>query len=98
MRRTPMALLLLFLAAAAAPPGPCGPAAGARQPDGTDAVGGLAFPTFSAVERSCEDSGVLPSIPQTARTGNEARDILHSLPSPDALRPIDQPRRAPIYR
>src|SRR4051794_6200765 len=99
MRWTPAApLMLLFLTAAAAPSGPCGPAADIRQFDGADAIGTLGFPAFSAMESKCEGGGILPSIPQTAGTGNASRDVLHGLPSPDALRPVDQPWQAPVLR
>ncbi len=35
---------------------------------------------------------------QATKPETEPGEVLHGLPSSEALRPIDQPRAAPVYR
>nr|WP_294507036.1 hypothetical protein [uncultured Rhodopila sp.] len=94
-------LALLLLAAAAAPPGPCGPAANIGpigQTEGTGALRDTDVPAFSATEEPCDSNATEPTAIQTMKPVNESGDVLHGLPSSDALRSIDQPRAAPVYR
>ena len=47
------------------------------------------------------ETGLYPSLQRAgsvAKPGDEAEEILHSIPSPDALRPIDVPRQSPGYQ
>jgi hypothetical protein len=112
--KTPSALLLLlpvslFLAAAAAPPGDCVPDASAGQtaPIPLDLAGrpsvptGLAGHTFATLPNSEAGNGCrspLPSVTQSTTLRSESGDILHGLPAPDILRPIDEPKRAPDFQ
>ena len=94
-------LALLLLTAAAAPPGPCGPGTSIEPGDqaaGTLANAGLGVPSFSAAESTCESTRVLPLNDVTARPDTTAGDVVHGLPSPQALRPVNEPRRSPEYR
>ncbi len=94
-------LALLLLTAAAAPPGPCGPGTTSEpgeQAGGTLSNAGPGAPSFSAADDTCEDLRVLPPHDLTARPDTTSGEVVHGLPAPEALRPIDQPRRPPIYR
>jgi hypothetical protein len=94
-------LTLLLLTAAAAPPGPCGPVANTAaigQTESTGASRDAGVLPFSATEDSCDSSGTeLPAM-QATKPETEPGEVLHGLPSSEALRPIDQPRAAPVYR
>jgi hypothetical protein len=106
------ALLLLalpFLGAAAAPPGDCLPAGETGQvlPAPMDLAGrpnmpaGLAGHTFAtppSAEGAFGCRSALPSVTQSTTLRSESGDVLHGLPAPDILRPIDEPRRAPQFQ
>jgi hypothetical protein len=107
--KTPAVLSLLFLGAAAAPPGGClsGAGSGEAMPVPLDLAGrpyapsGLAGPTFATQPGSDGDDGCLSppastSLSTTLRS--ESSDVLHGLPMPDSLRPIDEPKRAPEFQ
>ena len=94
-------LTLLLLGGAAAPPGPCGPAGNTGpigQTESTDASRDAGLSAFSVTEESCAGSGVDPSAMQATKPTNGSADALHGLPASEALRPVDQPRAAPVYR
>ena len=99
MRRRWMAsLTLLLLTAAAAPPGPCGPAANTGPIGQTESTGALRDTDFPRFLESCDSSATDPSMNQTMKPANESGDVLHGLPPSEALRPVDQPGTAPVYR
>jgi hypothetical protein len=93
-------LALLLLSAAATPPGPCGPAAFdlVGGPPGEAAPGVLAPPGFTAAGSACENIAGQQPRTEPLSSANRLDDVVHSLPSPDALRQLDQPRRAPDFR
>ncbi len=101
--KTAFLLSLLWLTAAATPPEDCG----------SDADGGQTLPMPADPARrpnmpggpNAADSdsgngcrGVLPSLPQPTTLRRESEDLLHGLPSPDILRPMDEPKRAPLFQ
>jgi hypothetical protein len=102
-------LSLLFLGAAAAPPSDCLPGmdSGQTLPAPLDLAGrpsapvGLTAQTFAALP-SAEGGGgcrsPLPSASQSATLRSESGDVLHGLPAPDILRPMDEPKRAPQFQ
>jgi hypothetical protein len=102
--------LLLFLGAAAGPPpSDCGAGAeaGAMLPAPLDLAGrpsmpsGLTGQTFATLPTTEGMSGCrspLPSASQSSTLQSESGDILHGLPQPDILRPIDEPKRAPQFQ
>ncbi len=102
MRRRSMASLgLLLLTAAAAPPGPCGPAekpAPIGQTESTGAPHEPGLPAISEIDDPCDSGGVEPPATLTITPNNEAEEALHGLPPSEALRPIDHTREVPAYR
>lgn len=107
--KTPAVLSLLLLAAAAAPPAGCLPDAanGQVMPIPLDLAGrpnipsGLTGQTFAVLPDTLGNNGChspLPSDAQPSTLRNDSGDVLHGLPMPDSLRPIDQPKRAPDFQ
>jgi hypothetical protein len=107
--RTLAILPLIFLGAGAAPPGDCTPGADSGQtlPTPLDLAGrpsmppGLTAQTFAALPTAEGQAGChtpLPSVSQATTLRSESGDILHSLPQPDILRRMDEPRRAPEFQ
>lgn len=104
--KTPAVLSLLFLGAAAAPPPDCQPDAtsGGAMPIPLDLAGrpnaqsGLTDQTFAELPGNKGCRGPLASNAQSSTLRNDSSDALHGLPMPDALRPIDQPKRAPDFQ
>jgi hypothetical protein len=107
--KTPAMLSLLFLAAAAAPPGDClsGSDSGLTLPTAVDLAGrpnipaGLTAQTFAALpgaDAAGGCRGALPSASASATLRSESGDVLHGLPAPDLLQPMDESRRAPQFR
>jgi hypothetical protein len=107
--KTPALLLMLFLAAAASPPDDCLTGADDRQtlPIPLDLAGrpnassGLDGQTFAVLPGSEGDNGCrspLPSNAQSTPLRSDSTDVLHGLPMPDILRPMDEPKRAPEFR
>jgi hypothetical protein len=104
--KTPSVPLLLFLAAAAAPPPDCQPEAMSGQAfpipldlaGRPDAQSGLNNQTFAALPGDNGCHSPLPSNVQSSTLRNDSGDVLHGLPMPDTLRPIDQPKRAPDFQ
>jgi hypothetical protein len=106
----PAAILVLgvFLGAAAAPPSDCPGASGATTlPLPMDLQGrplarsGLNNQNFAALPSTEAAAGCRTPLPSASTSSNlrsEQGDVLHSLPAPDILRPIDEPRHAPVYR
>jgi hypothetical protein len=105
--KTPAVLSLLLLAAAAAPPPDCQPdaASGQAVPIPLDLGGqpsmqsGLAGQTFAPdamAGNGCP--GPMASDAASSTLRNNTSDVLHGLPMPDSLRPIDQPKRAPDFQ
>jgi hypothetical protein len=104
--KTPAVLSLLFLGAAAAPPGDClqGADSGQMPLDLTgqpNAPSGLVGQTFAPQPDSGGGNGCLGplssnSLSTTLRSASS--DVLHGLPTPDSLRPIDEPKRAPDFQ
>jgi hypothetical protein len=109
-----LVLAPLVLGAAAAPPGDCAAGADSGQvmpipldltgrpnaPPG-DAPFGLAGQTFAPQPEPGAGTGCpgpLPSTPLSATLRSESGDVLHGLPMPDSLRPIDEPKRAPDFQ
>jgi hypothetical protein len=105
--KTLAVLSLLFLGAAAAPPGDClAGANGGQMPVPLDLTGqpnapsGLVGQTFAPESDAGGDNdcfGPLSSHSLSATLRSESSDILHGLPTPDSLRPIDEPKRAPDF-
>jgi hypothetical protein len=97
-------LALLFLAAAAAPPPDCQPGAtnGQAFPIPLDLAGrpqsGLNDQTFAGLPGDNGCRSPLPSSAQSSTLQDNSGDVLHGLPMPDTLRPIDQPKRAPDFQ
>ena len=107
--KTPAILSLLWLAAAAAPPPDCAPEVGSGQalPIPLDLAGrpsasvGLSGQTFGPLPNSEGGNGCrspLPSNAQSSTLRSESGDVLHGLPSPDILRPMDEPKQAPQFQ
>ena len=107
--KTPAVLSLLFLGAAAAPPGDClaGADGGRAMPIPLDLTGqpnapsGLVGQTFAPQPEPEGDNGCpgpLPSNSLSTTLRSESSDVLHGLPMPDSLRPIDEPKRAPDFQ
>jgi hypothetical protein len=107
--KMPALLSLLFLAAAAAPPDDCGAGAdnGQALPIPLDLAGrpnassGLSGQTFGGLPSSESGNGCrspLTSSAQPTTLRSESGDVLHGLPMPDILRPMDEPKRAPEFR
>lgn len=98
----------IFLGAAAAPPSDCpGAAGGPTLPLPMDLQGrpvapsGLNNQNFAALPSTEAAAGCrtpLPSASTSTNLRSEQGDVLHSLPAPDILRPMDEPKRAPMYR
>jgi hypothetical protein len=110
---SPLRLALLFLAplllgAAAAPPGECSPGVddGEAAPAPPDLAGrpsvaaGLTGQTFAALpgpEGGNDCHSPLRSVSQAAPLRRQSGDVLHGLPDPESLRPVDEPRLAPQF-
>jgi hypothetical protein len=103
------ALPLIFLGAAAAPPGDCSPRMGAEQvlPTPLDLAGrpnlptGLTGETLAAPPSLDAPAGCGVSMPSTAQVTplrSETGDVLHGLPQPDILRRVDEPQHAPEFQ
>ena len=94
-------LTLLLLAAAAAAPGPCGPSGNTApfgRAEGVGAPPDTDLPTLSATDEPCDSSATEPAAMPTTKPADVSDDVLHSLGPSDALRRIDRPRAAPVYR
>ena len=101
------ALPLLFLAAGAAPPGDClsGSAGGPMLPTSLDLAGrpsvgaGLSGQTFAALPGTDAGTGcrAVSSATQATSLRSESGDVLHGLPAPEILRPMNEPKRAPDF-
>jgi hypothetical protein len=106
--KTPAVLSLLFLGAAAAPPGDClSGADGGQMPISQDLTGqpnapsGLVGQTFAPQPDAGSGYGCpgpLSSNSLSTTLRSESSDILHGLPTPESLRPIDEPKRAPDFQ
>jgi hypothetical protein len=103
------ALPLIFLGAAAAPPGDCSPrmATGQTLPTPLDlagrptAAGGLSGETVVPLPDLDTPAGCDISLPSTAQVTplrSETGDVLHGLPQPDILRRVDEPQHAPEFQ
>ncbi len=107
--RTLAILPLILLAAAAAPPDDCvrGPASGQLMPTPLDLAGrpaapegltGQTFATLPSLEGVGGCRSALSSASQPSNLRSDSGDVLHGLPSPDILRRMDEPRRAPEFQ
>jgi hypothetical protein len=107
--KTPAALSLLLLGAAAAPPADCPAGAGSAQGgsiplDLTGRPAALSGPTGQAfvTQPGLDGAGgcvlPLPSRALSTTLRSESDDVLHGLPMPDSLRPVDEPKRAPAFQ
>jgi hypothetical protein len=107
-RRMP-AVALLFLAAAAAPPADCGSAGDpgpilplpldlAGRPDMAAGLAGRGFAPLPGAGSSAGCRETLPTPVQSGTLRSESNDVLHGLPAPDILRPINEPRRSPQFQ
>jgi hypothetical protein len=106
--KTPAILsLLLLLGAAAAPPGDCLSGGEGLQtlplsldlagrPAAPSGLTGQAFATMPGADGGCRNP--LPTNPQATTLRSESADVLHSLPTPDILRRMDEPKRAPSFQ
>lgn len=107
--KTLSVLPLLFLAAAAAPSFDCQPTIDTGQtlsmpldltgrPNVPAGVAGSGFAPVPRADASggCPGSAAATLQPTTLR--NDSDDILHGLPAPDILRPVDEPKRAPVFQ
>jgi hypothetical protein len=99
----------LLLGAAAAPPGDCfgatdggqtlpAPLDLAGQPNTAAGLTGQMFARLPGVESGNGCRGALPSSAESTTLRSESGDILHGLPSPDVLRRMDEPKRAPQFQ
>ena len=106
--KLPAALSLLFLTAGAAPPGDCLSAStgGPTLPTSVDLAGrpsigaGLSSQTFAALPSTDGASGcrTAASATQATTLRSESGDVLHGLPAPEILRPMNEPKRAPDFQ
>jgi hypothetical protein len=106
--KLPAALSLLVLTAGAAPPGDClsTSAGGATLPSSLDLAGrpsvgaGLSGHTFAALPSTDGATGCRSAASATPATTlrSESGDVLHGLPAPEILRPMNEPRRAPDFQ
>lgn len=107
--KTPAVLSLLFLAAGAAPPGDCSSAAVggpmlptaldlAGRPSVTAGLSGQTFATLPSADSAAGCRAALPSASQATALRSESGDVLHGLPAPEILRPINEPKRAPDFQ
>jgi hypothetical protein len=107
-----LALLSLgpvFLGAAAAPPGECAPGADdaevspapldlAGRPGVPDGLTGQTFASLPGPEGGNDCHSPLWSVSQATTLRGRSGDVLHGLPEPESLRPIDEPRQAPEFQ
>jgi hypothetical protein len=49
-------------------------------------------------EGACDNTVMGLATMQTTKPANESEEVLHGLSPSEALRPIDKPRAAPVYR
>jgi hypothetical protein len=102
-------LPLIFLAAAAPPPGDCSPRVGTEQtlPTPLDLAGrpnlsgGLTGETFAALptlDTPTKCGGSLASAAQATTLRSESGDVLHGLPDPDIMQRIGEPQHAPGFQ
>lgn len=107
--KLPAMLALLLLAAAAAPPGDCTQGGDSEKtlPSSIDLAGrpsvsaGLSGRMFAPLPSTDGNNGCrspLASSSQSTTLRTESGDVLHGLPVPDILRPINEPRRAPQFQ
>ena len=107
--KIPALLSLLFLAAGAAPPGDClsGAAGGPMLPTSLDLAGspsvtaglsGQTFATLPSADNAAGCRAALPSASQTTNLRSELGDVLHGLPAPEILRPLNEQKRAPEFQ
>jgi hypothetical protein len=91
-------LPLIFLGAAAAPPGDCGSSAdtGQAMPAPTG-FSGQAFAALPPQGAASDCHMTLPSITQSTTLRSQSNDVLHGLPLPNIQRRMDEPRRAPDF-
>ncbi len=103
------ALSLLLLTAAASAPGDCLPGGdgGPTLPLPLDLAGrpslspGLSGQPMAVLPHPQGTNGCLSPLPSTAQAPTlrgESSDMLHGLPAPDLLRPIDEQRQAPQFQ
>jgi hypothetical protein len=100
---------LIFLGAAAAPPGDCGfvPHGATVLPPQQDLAGrlamqpGLSGQVFAALPTPNAMPGCRSPLPSAAQPGtlrSDNDDILHGLPAPELTRPLHEPRQVPFIR
>jgi hypothetical protein len=63
-----------------------------------NASAGLTSQTFAMLPSADGCHSPLPSTAQSTTLRSESGDVLHGLPSPDILRPMDEPKRAPQFQ
>jgi len=105
--KTLLILPLIFLGAAASPQNDCGAALGGgdqQLPAPLDLTGRPAVQTghaFTALPTPEANAGCLSPLPapgQPSSLRSDSADVLHGLPNSDLLRPIDEPKRAPLFQ
>jgi hypothetical protein len=107
--KTPVLLSLLFLGAAAAPPDGCPTGSGtvlalpmsldlAGRPKIPPGLNGQSFAGLPGPEGANGCGGATPSALPSTTLRSESGDVLHGLPAPDILRPINEPRRSPQFQ
>ena len=107
--KTPAVLALLLLAAATPAAGGCPPNADGGQfllrpleltgrPQVTAGLTGQTLKTLRSSDGANGCRGPLPAVAESTRFGNGSGDVLHGLPAPDLLRPIDESSQVPRLR
>jgi hypothetical protein len=108
--QTPAILSLIWLAAAAAPPGDCRPDSSPnlalpvlidlaeRPPAPPAGLAGQTFATLPGAQVAADCHNALPSTAQATILRNDSADVLHGLPGPDIARRLDGPRGAPEFQ
>ena len=103
-----VSLVPLLLGAAAAPPGGCSPGVddaetaappldlGGR-PSVAAGLTGQSFASLPGPEGGNDCLSPLRSVSETAPLRRSSGDVLHGLPDPESLRPVDEPRLAPQF-
>jgi hypothetical protein len=107
--KTPCILMLLLLGGAASPADECLAGTGGKQtlPMALDLAGrpsapagltGQTFATLPGSEGGLGCRGALQYSSQSTTLRSESGDVLHGLPAPEILRPVNEPRRAPQFQ
>ena len=101
---------LILLGGAAAPQGDCSARLGepgqnlptpidlAGRPAAPTGLAGQGFATLPTTDVAAGCRSPLPSTASPSSLRSDSADVLHGLPTPEILQPINEPRRAPLIQ